>query len=330
MIKLLIVKWSHKINMIKIGYYQGQILNINDYDPALHEGQVTCEEGHFLVAKRGDVRMHHFCHRSKEGDACASKSMTPWHFWWQARLLRQNTEFRFTKTEGGQKVLKIADTINVIKSDEPPWLKDTLSIVELQNSKMDLREMAFREKFYTRPDLLSEWGLPRCTAKLTWIFNLNDCDIQIDHIFGDVVCFKWIKGSKYMLAATAPHFFDFGKRDLIQVYHVHKPKVLETQFIGRLMSLERLDSIYFEGILNSPNRTHAELTPDQKRLNTNKLGEYQELTSDFKRQKVVEMAESFYFKTSGVKAKTSSKNQTKNKGQKKNYSKADIDNYLAQ
>ena len=48
--------------MLKVGYYNGLRLHISEYDPKVHEGRVLCEDGHLLIAKRGEVRMHHFSH----------------------------------------------------------------------------------------------------------------------------------------------------------------------------------------------------------------------------------------------------------------------------
>jgi hypothetical protein len=312
--------------MLKVGYVGNYRIHIDDYNPILHENKVQCEEGHFLIAKRGAVRDSHFCHKAGEGNGSCSKGTGTWHLWWQNRLLPQNIEFRFTKYDNnGSKILKIADIINVIGQ-----YKDTLSIVELQNSKMSEEEMAFREAFYTRPDLLSEWGLPKCKATLTWVFNLNDCDIQIDHIFGDVVCFRWIKGSKYMLAAKARTFMDQGRRDLLEIIHIHKPKIVETQFIARIMSLETFDKLFFDGILDTPNKVHNELSLDQKRLNTNKLAEYNVIASDEKRTRVVEMAMSFYFKTTGAKSSGSKSKTNKNNTQNKKITKEDIDRFISE
>ncbi len=318
------MKIKSENNMLKVGYINNNRLHINEYNPQLHENKVQCEEGHYLIAKRGTIRETHFSHRSGEGNGNCSKGTGNWHLCWQYRLLPQNIEFRFTKYNNSNKIMKIADTVNVIGDN-----KDTLSIVEFQNSKMDETEMAFREEFYTRSDLLSEWGLPKCKSTLTWVFNLNECDIEIDHIFGDLICFRWIKGSKYMLAAKARTFYDLGRRDLIEIFHIHKPKILETLFIGRLISLEAFDKLFFDGILNTPNRLHGELSLDDKRLNRNKLADYEELTSSTmtvsdKRNKVVEMAMSFYFKSAG---KKSTGNKSANN---KKITKEDIDKFVSE
>lgn len=58
--------------MLKIGYCDGKRVDIKEYDPELHENKIKCEEGHILVAKRGEVKIHHFSHRAGEGSKCTS------------------------------------------------------------------------------------------------------------------------------------------------------------------------------------------------------------------------------------------------------------------
>jgi len=281
--------------MLQVGYVGEQRLHISEYDFQLHEGKVRCADGHILIAKKGAIREHHFCHRPKEGNSdCSGKeSKGTWHCWWQDRLLPSNLEFRFKK-----EVLKIADSINIIGPN-----KDTVSIVEFQSSKMEVEEMRFREKFYTRSDLMSHLGFPICNSILTWIFDLSHCDMEIDHIFGDIVCFRWIKGSKFMFPAKCNVFWDYGKRDLIYIYGIDKPNITESKIIGRLVSLEDFDRMFFAGALK-PN-----LDEDSKRLNCHKIADYITIQSDEKRAQVVELTKLFYFET----AKTSKKKSDTNK-----------------
>src|SRR5579885_500803 len=228
--------------MLQVGYVDNQRVHIDDYDPKLHEGKVRCLEGHFLIAKKGDIREHHFCHKSKDGSNCSSsKSKGSWHCWWQNRLLPSSIEFRFNK-----EVLKIADSVNIIGPN-----KDTLSIVEFQSSKMEVEEMRFRESFYTRTDLMSQWGLNYCPSVLTWIFDLSMSDMEIDHIFGDIICFRWIKGSKFMFPAQKNVLWDYNKRDMLNIIAIDNPKIIESKIIARIIPLEIFDQMFFSGILRN-------------------------------------------------------------------------------
>ncbi|MBA3757063.1 MAG: hypothetical protein H0X02_12940 [Nitrosomonas sp.] len=256
--------------MMKIGYFNEQRLHINDYKPDIHEGKVYCADKHVLIPKRGEVRTHHFSHRAGEGNAdCSGPPKGSWHYFWQLRLLPTAIESRFTKPvqlkPNGpvENVLKIADSINVIGQN-----KDILSIGEFQHSVMSKDEFVLREAFYTRTDLLSHCGLPYCKSELTWIFDLTSSDIEIDEIFGDIVCFRLLKGTKYMLEAKARAFYDFAKRDLIMFIDSHKVKTQEPRMIGRLIPLKAIDEYFFKGVLAEP------LTVDQQRLNCLPLADY--------------------------------------------------------
>lgn len=267
--------------MIQTAYLGKQRIHISEYDPKIHtanEIPLTCAFGHPVIAKRGEIRKHHYCHVTKAN--CYGGDMTDWHVWWQARIKPIFCEKRFKMD-----VLKIADATNVIG--------DTLHIIEFQNSKMSKEEMAFREKFYTRTDLLRDKGVPFCKASLTWVFNLSECDIEIDHIFGDIICFRWIKGSKFMYPAKARTLYDFGKRELVEVHSKHKPKIRETKFVGRIMPISLLDSTLFAGTLR-------ELTDEQKRTVVHQIGNYS-LMRDEIRCKVISMVEKFYYEKKGSK-----------------------------
>lgn len=312
--------------MLLVGYTgAGVRVHIENYSTDNVTGEtIYCEEGHVLVAKKGDVRKHHFCHKNKKdgtsGQSCGSEGKTSWHIWWQARLLDKNIEFRFNK-----EILKIADSINLLSSftDGP---KDILSIVEFQNSKFSVQEIRLRESFYTRTDLMSQWGLPFCKAILTWVFNLADCDIEIEHIFGDIVCFRWVKGSKYMYSAQTTTYWDLGKRDLIEVYAIHKPKIMQSLIIGRLVSLEDFDKFYFQGALKSY-QSAVEHT-ETNRLNVHKLANFTVIKDDAKRKTVVEMCHVFYFGKPLKKQNMGKKKEKATKEKERKVTKEDIENFL--
>lgn len=232
--------------MLKIAYVDGQRLGIKNYDKSLHVGKLFCGEGHHLIAKCGEIKQHHFCHAPGEGADCASaEGKTSWHCWWQERILPKFLEFRIEK-----EFLKIADSIAVVG--------DYLYIIEFQNSVMSKKEMALREKFYTRKDLLSKWGVPVCDSKLFWIFNMDSCDMEIEHVFGDIICFRWVNGTKYMLHAKAPTYLDYGKKDLIEFLGVHKIQTQSPYLIGRIVSLETVDKLLFSNILDPDTIEHRQ------------------------------------------------------------------------
>lgn len=223
--------------MLKFAYCEGKRVEIKSYSVEEHQGKIVCGEGHPLIAKRGEVIQHHYAHLPGYGDHCgASDGKTSWHLWWQDRLQEKFLEFRIQK-----EVLKIADAVN---------LQDgKLKVIEFQNSVMSKTEMAFREKFYTRTDLLSSLGVPYCQSELFWVFNAEFCSLQIELIFGDYLCGRLTGGSKYMLEAKATAFLDFGKRQLVQILALDKVSTEAPMLIGRIISLELLDQFLFKDIL---------------------------------------------------------------------------------
>lgn len=265
--------------MLRVGYFEGFRLHIKDYDHEIHKNKILCAQGHRIIAKKGKIRDHHFCHKNGEGDDNCGGKIGSWHLWWQSRLNPKNIELRFNK-----EVLKIADCVNIVNNN--------LTIVEFQKSKMDREEMAFREKFYTRRDLMSQWGVPDCTSKLIWIFHLLDCDIEIEYLFGDIVCFRWRKGTKFMLNSkldgNVTTYYDLGKRDLIQIHKLCKPKILATKFVGRLIPLSKLDKTIFRGI------TKSNLDESETRMDTHKIEDFIPIKSRKKRTKVLNLAIQMY------------------------------------
>lgn len=282
--------------MSQIGYVDKIRLHIRDYDDALHANKVYCADGHLMVPKRGQIKIHHFAHRAGEGANCQAEQdgKTDWHLWWQQRIRPDRIEFQIRKENN---VLKIADAINVLPSG-------TLSIIEFQHSVMPEKEMKFREEFYTRSDLLSSWGIPNCPSTLTWIFDLSSCDIEIESIYGDFVCFKWKQGTKYMLKSKQRTFYDFGKQDLIQILAIHKPDIMDTKFIGRLILLQVLDKFLFENVLDL-DRPDVMLI-DPLRKNTLKLSDYKScsMSVDDPRLSIpIELLKKIYFDAKKNKSK---------------------------
>lgn len=223
--------------MLRIAYTSQGRLPIEKYTDELGKGKIYCLQGHPLVAKRGEKKQHHYSHAPGYGSDCHySDGKTSWHLWWQGRLKSSHIEYRFNK-----EILKISDAVNI--------QENRLNVIEFQNSKMDAAEIELRETFYSRADLLSDvFPLP-VISRLTWVFNLSDCSIDIQFVWKDFVCFTWEGGSKYMLHAKARTFFDFGKRDLIQFLDATKIKTDKPMIIGRLISIEKLDKLLFKDIL---------------------------------------------------------------------------------
>lgn len=123
------------------GWLDRQQIAISEYDATKH-GRLTDEHGATLIAKRGQVKIHHFArdvtHHSGE------QKMTDWHRKWQAVVAEQQREQRINR-DG---VLHIADLVTVDGR-----------VIELQHSPISVTEINERERFYGRD--------------MIWIFDLT-------------------------------------------------------------------------------------------------------------------------------------------------------------
>lgn len=223
--------------MLKFAYDKNQKrIEIKDYQVSLHQGNIYCGQGHPLIAKRGEVVTHHYAHLPGYNCLC-SEGKGDWHMWWQNRIQSPFLEFRIEK-----EVLKIADSVCIEEGK--------LKIIEFQSSVMSKEEISFREKFYTRRDLLASKGYPDVPSKLFWIFNLEGADLEIEHCLGDFICAKMSKGKKYFLQSSPGiTFLDLGKRELVLFLAKSKEKSENPLIIGRVISLKNLDKILFGEIL---------------------------------------------------------------------------------
>lgn len=223
--------------MNQIAYFNDDRLTIDEYDPKLHKGKIVCADDHIMIAKKGEKRAHHYAHKAGEGSDDCIRKMGPWHLEWQSRIDNKFLEFRMKKD--GK--LRIADAVNIFH--------EFIYVIEFQKSVIPPKEIASREKFYQRTDLLSDIGGPEIKAILIWIFDASQINIEIEKVYGKYICFKIISGSKFMLAAKCTSYYDFGKKDLVKIISIHKPKIKETKFIGELVSMEKLDRDIFKDIL---------------------------------------------------------------------------------
>lgn len=227
--------------MLRIAYSDRGKISIENYDEQLHRGKIFCAQGHPLIAKRGNKIQHHYAHVAGFSDECSySDGKTSWHMWWQNRIKIEFLEFRIQK-----EVLKIADAVNICDGK--------LKVIEFQNSVMKKEEISFREKFYSRDDLLFSLGVSKISSELFWVFNLETADFLVEGVFGDFLCCKLTKGSKYMFHAKATSFLDFGKSQLLQFLAIDKMETETPLIIGRVISLKTLDKFLFNGVLIEEN-----------------------------------------------------------------------------
>ncbi len=107
---------------------------IDDFDKGVHDDPscFTCDGR--LVAKKGQLKTHHFAHRSKEEcDAWNDSGMTEWHKNWQLLVPEECREVRMTR-----------DGKTHIADIQLP----TGEVVEIQHSPITVDEVYKRETFY--------------------------------------------------------------------------------------------------------------------------------------------------------------------------------------
>lgn len=165
-------------------------IHISEYTEDM-KTKIFCGEGHPIVARKGDVRIHHFAHKNK-CDCKYSNGMTDWHSSWQDRVDKKYQEIRLIKD--GK--LHIADVL--INGH----------IVEFQHSVISKEDVREREAFY------SNYGT------LVWVFDTSSWGYSLTRNKSSLVLRK-TRGPDFPLHAsfTSPiiKILDFGKRDLFVV-----------------------------------------------------------------------------------------------------------------
>src|SRR3990167_2525879 len=134
---------------MRFAYIDGHRIDIKDYKDDM-AGKIMCAEGHPIIAKRGQIRIHHFAHKVHTQCSCHDNK-GEWHIWWQDRVLPEHQEVRLQASSlaGGSPITHIADILI-----PAPCLSGLGSgckghIIEIQHSPMDLATIRAREAFYT-------------------------------------------------------------------------------------------------------------------------------------------------------------------------------------
>lgn len=124
-------------------YYGETRVHIEDYDPSIHKAKISCAGGEPVIAKRGNIKIHHYAHKQECG-CWGGGEMTEWHRNWQARFPRDQQEV-IVRTET---IMHIAD----IK---------TLAglVIEFQHSSINEETVLAREVFY---------------EKMIWVFDCTE------------------------------------------------------------------------------------------------------------------------------------------------------------
>jgi competence CoiA-like predicted nuclease len=197
-------------------------IHINDYV----SGPIFCPDGHPLIAKRGEVRSHHFSHKS--GCDCRfSNGMTDWHINFQNRAPVENQEIRLKV----DKKLHIADVL-VGKY-----------VIEYQHSPISREDVKDREEFYTS-----------LGYTLVWVFDTSSWSYTLNKK-GSSLVLKKTRGPDFPLlgSCTLPviKILDFGKKDLF---------IVDSQK-GTLLTGHTINMVDFDKVYLSIENTSNDIRP---------------------------------------------------------------------
>lgn len=134
----------------------GNLVEIDEVKPNKKYFCPCC--GAELVVKRGDIRVHHFSHRSLSDCDSFYEPMTKWHLDWQRRFPKQCREV-VVKNNGET---HRADVL----------LRNLKLVIEFQHSHISDADVYKRNKFYTEAGYRIIWVFDKGISKLGDVFNL--------------------------------------------------------------------------------------------------------------------------------------------------------------
>lgn len=207
---------------MRFAYLEDKRIHIDDYKEEMKD-KITCAYGHPVIAKRGEIKSHHFAH--KNNCSCsANNNKGEWHIKFQDRAIKDVQEYRIIKNNK----IHIAD----ICTDK--------YIIEFQHSNISIKEIKNRESFYTN-----------IGYSLVWVFDTSLWEYQIKKKDDKYIEAK-ISGSKYPMEASYKNniikIFDFGKQEMLIVID-QKGKIIK----GNLISLSDFDKLFLDKYSNKNN-----------------------------------------------------------------------------
>lgn len=210
-------------------------IHIDEYTDEM-SGKIFCPEGHPMVAKRGNVKVHHFAHKSNCDCSC-SDNKGDWHQEWQDRAKKEGQEVRFNienSTLTSNTRCHIADICIQRDSITDPALPLDCKgyVIEIQHSNMDQKTMRERERFYTSQGY-----------HLVWLFDTKLWSYHTIRKVKDTLTIRQKGGSAFptfgAYSGAVTKIFDFGKKDLFLV-----TEQKGTTITGRILPMEEFDSKY--------------------------------------------------------------------------------------
>ena len=127
-----------------------------------------------LIARKGDVNIHHFSHMKKS--KCIMNNgnyMSEWHIKWQNKFSKDKREIIFEKDDE----IRIADV----------FLKEKNIVIEFQHSPISVNEFNNRNKFYNS-----------LGNKVIWVIDLLEQNDEEQIINEGKNYYKWLHPKKFL------------------------------------------------------------------------------------------------------------------------------------
>ena len=141
-----------------------------------------------VVAKMGEIMVHHWAHVSSASCDTWNKGETRWHLAWKSRFPKHCIEQRVTRGD----VWHVADVL----------LPDGI-VIEFQHSPISPVDIAKREEFYQR---------------VIWVLDVKDAADRFNfRQEGNEIKFKWDLPRSSFEHSAAPVILDFGDGRMFSV-----------------------------------------------------------------------------------------------------------------
>lgn len=183
----------------------GKKIHIDNYNGET----VCCPDGHQLVAKKGDKRIHHYSHLGNVDCFYGSKGKTDFHMWWQSRIKPKYLEVRMEN--------HIADIC--IKG----------FVIEIQHSSIGKDVIKERENFY---------------KNMCWIFDGLETNFSEEKNFKNLIQFKILGGKTDFIHAKKDVYLDRGVQGLYKILKKNGKNIW-----CRKIALSKIDKILFKNKL---------------------------------------------------------------------------------
>jgi hypothetical protein len=207
-------------------------VHISEYQEHMKNG-IYCPLGHPVIAKRGEVRVHHYSHRN--GCNCdIVNGMSSWHSSSQDRAKKECQEVRL-KDPTTHKYVHIADVLIPSSALENGMKMPSACkgyVIEYQHSPMEKSVMRKRESFYT--------GLG---YHLVWVFDCSKWEYSTVCKSGECVTIARKQGPQFPLdgayTGNVSKILDMGRKQMLLV-----EKQSGSIITGKAIDMVTFDKIY--------------------------------------------------------------------------------------